>query len=288
MTQESLFVLAETAVDAVLAVLAELGVDDSQQGAVAMPEEAGSAFDGFELPVQAATIDDPAAGHTTFVFTQPGAARLAAATAAEGQSADIGAIGALLGTLGTAAADAVAVQVGESAASVPPQTRLVSEADPAEAWEAGATVAVGALTICGEPAVIVLAVAAEALGRVEDSGPEAVELDGEACGVDGAIAGDALRPVKVRLWAELGRTRMALGRAVGLAPGEVVELDAAVDDPVTIFVNGVRLGSGHLVVGDDGEWAFRVLEVSAAPAVRRELNGAAASNDNATVEGKEA
>ena len=81
---------------------------------------------------------------------------------------------------------------------------------------------------------------------------------------------------------------MALGRAVGLAPGEVVELDAAVDDPVTIFVNGVRLGSGHLVVGDDGEWAFRVVEVSAAPAIRRELGGTAVSTDNATVEGKEA
>jgi hypothetical protein len=80
---------------------------------------------------------------------------------------------------------------------------------------------------------------------------------------------------------------MALGWAVGLAPGGVVELAAAVDDPVTIFVNGVRLGSGHLVVGDDGEWAFRVLEVSAAPAIRRELNGAAAP-PNATVEGKEA
>ena len=93
----------------------------------------------------------------------------------------------------------------------------------------------------------------------------------------------------MRLWAELGRTRMALGRAVGLAPGEVVELDAAVDDPVIIFVNGVRLGSGHLVVGDDGEWAFRVVEVSAASAVHRQLEGATAPQpDNATVEGKEA
>jgi flagellar motor switch protein FliN/FliY len=145
-----------------------------------------------------------------------------------------------------------------------------------------------ALTVCGEPAALVVVVPAELLDRVDEAGPAAVELDGEACGVEGAIAGDALRPVKVRLWAELGRTRMALGRAVALAPGEVVELDAAVDDPVTIFVNGVRLGSGHLVVGDDGEWAFRVLEVSAAPAIRRELDGAAASNDNATVEGKEA
>jgi flagellar motor switch protein FliN/FliY len=284
---EALSRLGEAAAAAVVAALAELGVDDVEAGAVATPAEPGSAFDGFELPVQAVTVDDPAAGRTTFVFTQPGSARLAALTAVEGQQADIGAIGTLLGTLGTAAADAVAALAGELAASVPPQTRLVGEPDPADAWEAGASVAVAALTICGEPAAVVVAVSAEMLERVDAAGPAAVELDGEACDVDGAIAGDALRPVKVRLWAELGRTRMALGRAVGLAPGEVVELDAAVDDPVTIFVNGVRLGSGHLVVGDDGEWAFRVLEVSAAPAIRRELNGAAAS-PHAPVEGKEA
>ena len=271
-----------------LSSLAEFGVDDVEQGAITTAEGAGSAFDGFELPVQAATVDDPAAGRATFVFTQPGAARLAAATAPEGQTADIGAIGAILGMLGTAAADAVAVQTGHAAASVPPRTRLVSEPDPTEVWEAGASVAVAALTLCGEPAALVLVVPAELLDRVEVAGSAEVVLDGDACGSEGAIAGDALRPVKVRLWAELGRTRMALGRAVGLAPGEVVELDAAVDDPVTIFVNGVRLGSGHLVVGDDGEWAFRVLEVSAAPALRRELSGAALSNDNATVEGKEA
>jgi hypothetical protein len=42
---------------------------------------------------------------------------------------------------------------------------------------------------------------------------------------------------------------------------------------VDIFVNGVRLGTGHLVVGDDGEWAFRVAEVSAGPVLDRALAG---------------
>jgi flagellar motor switch protein FliN/FliY len=284
MSADALVRLGETAASAFVAALTELGGDDVEQGAIRAVDEAGSAFDGFELPVQAATVADGAGGRTTFVLTQPGAARLAAATAAEGQSADIGAIGATLGRLSAAAAASVATALGASPEPPAPQTRLVAEPDPAEAWEADASVAVVSLTVCGEPAAIVLVVPAELLDRVGVAGHEV-----DACGAEGAIAGESLREVKVRLWAELGRTRMALGRAVGLAPGEVVELDAAVDDPVIIFVNGVRLGSGHLVVGDDGEWAFRVVEVSAASAVHRQLEGAAAPQpETATVEGKEA
>jgi flagellar motor switch protein FliN/FliY len=286
---EALVRLGERAASALVAALAELGGDDVEQGAIRAVDEAGSAFDGFELPVQSATVAGGEGGRTTFVLTQPGAARLAAATAAEGQSAGIGAIGETLGKLSAAAASAVATALGSNAEPPAPRTRLVAEPDPPDAWETGASVAVVSLTVCGEPAALVLVVPAELLGRVDAAGPGAVDADVEACGAEGAIAGESLREVKVRLWAELGRTRMALGRAVGLAPGEVVELDAAVDDPVIIFVNGVRLGSGHLVVGDDGEWAFRVVEVSAVSAVHRQLERAAAPQpETATVEGKEA
>jgi flagellar motor switch protein FliN/FliY len=282
---EALVRLGETAAAALVAALAELGGDDVEEGATRAVETGGSGFDGFELPVQAATV--AGAARTTLVLTQSGAARLAAATAAEGQAADIGAIGQTLGTLAAAAAAAVDALLGGDAEPPPPQVRLVAEPDPAEAWDAGAPVATVALTVCGEPAALVLVVPAALLDRVDAAGPTAVDAPGEACGTEGAIPGESLREVKVRLWAELGRTRMALGRAVGLAPGEVVELDAAVDDPVVIFVNGVRLGSGHLVVGDDGEWAFRVAEVSAASVVHRQLEGATAP-ENANVEGKEA
>jgi flagellar motor switch protein FliN/FliY len=287
---EALARLGEAAGDAFVAALGALGGDDVELGAVTAAEEAGSVFDGFDLPVQAASVAGPGVVRTTFVLTQSGAARLAAATAAEGQAADIGAVGAMLGSLSTAAATAVAVQVGAMPEALqPPLTRLVAEADPDEAWEAGATVVVVSLTVCGEPAALVMAVPAELLDRVGEAAVVGSDTDAasDACGPEGAIAGEALREVKVRLWAELGRTRMALGRAVGLSPGEVVELDAAVDDPVIIFVNGVRLGSGHLVVGDDGEWAFRVLEVSTVSTVHRQLQGALAPT-NATVEGKEA
>jgi flagellar motor switch protein FliN/FliY len=286
---DALLQLGEAASAAVAASLASLGVEDVRVGATSTPEDAGSAFDGFELPVQAATVADSGAGRLTLLLTQSGATRLAAEVAGEGQPPDIGLIGEALSTLAGAAAAAVATRLGSDAAPAPSQARLAAEADPAEAWEAGAPVAVVSLTICEEPAALVIAVPAELLAQLEESELVAVEAGADACGAAGAIAGESLREVKVRLWAELGRTRMALGRAVGLAPGEVVELDAAVDDPVVIFVNGVRLGSGHLVVGDDGEWAFRVAEVSAGPTLHSALEGnAPAAAEHATVERKDA
>jgi flagellar motor switch protein FliN/FliY len=37
----------------------------------------------------------------------------------------------------------------------------------------------------------------------------------------------------------------------------VVELDRPADAPVDLYVNGVRFAQGHLIVTDDGEWAFQ-------------------------------
>jgi flagellar motor switch protein FliN len=64
----------------------------------------------------------------------------------------------------------------------------------------------------------------------------------------------------VRVWAELGRTHMAVGRAVNLANGAVVDLDRAPDDPVDLFVNGRRFATGRLLLVDD-EWAVRIESV---------------------------
>ncbi len=67
-----------------------------------------------------------------------------------------------------------------------------------------------------------------------------------------------LRSIFVRVWAELGRTHMALGSALELAPGTVVELDQAAERPVELFANGLCFASGSLVVGADGGWGVSV------------------------------
>jgi flagellar motor switch protein FliN len=74
-----------------------------------------------------------------------------------------------------------------------------------------------------------------------------------------------LRGVGLRVWAELGRARLPVGRAVGLGPGAVLELDRGVDDPVDLYVNGRRLALGRLLLTEDGEWAVRVESVSPDP-----------------------
>jgi flagellar motor switch protein FliM len=67
-----------------------------------------------------------------------------------------------------------------------------------------------------------------------------------------------LRSIFVRVWAELGRTHIALGGAAELAPGAVVELDQTAEQPVELFANGLCFASGSLVVTADGGWGVAV------------------------------
>jgi flagellar motor switch protein FliN/FliY len=79
---------------------------------------------------------------------------------------------------------------------------------------------------------------------------------------DQLLAADELLDVKVRVWAEIGRTRMPLADAVALAEGVLVDLDREHHEPIELFVNGLRYGRGRLVMVD-GEWALTVDEITA-------------------------
>ena len=65
---------------------------------------------------------------------------------------------------------------------------------------------------------------------------------------------EALLDVGVRVWAEIGRARMALGDAVALSQGAVVDLDRAPEEPVELYVNVFRYGTGRLVLVES-DWA---------------------------------
>lgn len=78
------------------------------------------------------------------------------------------------------------------------------------------------------------------------------------------LAPEALADVPVRLRAELGRTRLAVSRAVGLETGAIIDLDRAPDAPIDLFLNGVPFGTGRLLVVD-GEWAVRLETVLDVP-----------------------
>jgi flagellar motor switch protein FliN/FliY len=90
-----------------------------------------------------------------------------------------------------------------------------------------------------------------------------------AAAAAGAPVGDmplsgALRSVNVRVWAELGRTRMPTGQVVGLPSGAIVELDRDADDAVDLYVDGQHYATGRLVVTDDESWGVRIERVVAA------------------------
>lgn len=78
---------------------------------------------------------------------------------------------------------------------------------------------------------------------------------------DVVLTPDALLDVKVRVWAEIGRTRMPLADAVALSEGMLVDLDREHHEAIELYVNGMRLGSGRLVTVD-GEWALTIDEIA--------------------------
>jgi flagellar motor switch protein FliM len=75
---------------------------------------------------------------------------------------------------------------------------------------------------------------------------------------DGGERPAVLHSIFIRVWAELGRTHLALRDAVELAPGAVVELDQPADDPVELFANGLCFANGALVVTPEGSWGVRI------------------------------
>lgn len=74
--------------------------------------------------------------------------------------------------------------------------------------------------------------------------------------------------VRVRFWAELGRAKMPVGRAIALSEGSVVDLDRKPEEPVDVYVNGSHFGTGRLILAD-GEWALQLETISALTGVEQ-------------------
>ena len=71
---------------------------------------------------------------------------------------------------------------------------------------------------------------------------------------------DRLLDVTVSLTAELGRATLAVGEVLKLGVGSVVRLDRTLAEPVDLFVQGVRLARGEVVVVEDC-FAIRIKEI---------------------------
>ena len=71
------------------------------------------------------------------------------------------------------------------------------------------------------------------------------------------LEAEALLDLPLRVWAEVGRTRMPAASVVGMAEGAIIDLDREPDEPADLYVNGRHFGTGRLILVD-GEWALRV------------------------------
>jgi flagellar motor switch protein FliM len=108
------------------------------------------------------------------------------------------------------------------------------------------------LEACDEPPVRAPRYAKLGRGELERARAHA------RAGAEQPSEGSILHSIFVRVWAELGRTHVALGRALELAPGAVVELDEGAELPVELFANGQCFADGRLVVTASGAWGVAV------------------------------
>jgi flagellar motor switch protein FliN len=267
---QALVELANSTSEAVAGVLTQFVADGVERGgAVTVPADADP-LSGIPTPSVATNVSyvDGVTGGNVFVISFAGARKLAAAMmgmqpeegdVAELSELELSAVGEAANQMMAAAAAATAAQLGEEVEISPPETRIfqtVSEASGVFDRTPHATIV--SFTILGEACRLIQLVPNAFVVRMTRALAELSTDEGQSPAEPGfGVAPAALTPVPVRVWAELGRTRMQLGHAVGLGSGAVVELDRQADDPVDLFVNGRRFASGRLLLSD-GQWAVQI------------------------------
>jgi flagellar motor switch protein FliN len=271
-TEGALVQLGESTADAVAGVLQALAPGDVERGTVTVAGADADPFAGSSLPavVVAVSYVNGVKGGNLFVVGADAARRLAAAMMGQSEPAEaegelseleLSAVSEAANQMMAAAAGATSKVLGQEVEISVPQTHVVvSRADAEALYERTPHGVLASFSIFGEPCRLVQLVPnafvvrmSRAFGAQSGAIFETDQGDGA-----GAFDGDVLRGVSLRVWAELGRARVPVGRAVGLASGSVVELDRSVDEPVDLFVNGRRFASGRLLVADDGDWAVQI------------------------------
>jgi flagellar motor switch protein FliN/FliY len=276
-TEEALIKLADSTGAAIAQVLEIVSSATIERSPVTIVPSGQSPLNSIPVPAVAADVSyvNGVTGGNIFVMTRLGVRRLAAAMmgveameivdSEELSELDLSAAGEAMNQMMAAAAGATSTVLGEEVDISPPETRFfATPSEAADAYELTPHVTTVGFTLLGEPCRLVQLVPNAFVVRMKEAFDELdaqAAADGRARPENGErISSESVRAVPVRVWAELGRTQMPVGRAVGLATGAVVELDRAPDDPVDLFVNGRRFGTGRLLLVDD-EWAVRIESV---------------------------
>ena len=280
---EPLMRLGASTAEAVAKALEAVCSSPVERGEVAVMPGEESPFATLDAPTIAISVAyvDGVTGGNVLLLT-PAAARLIAAAMSKEAAPDgdapagedelteleLSAVAEAANQMMAAAASATSLVLGQAIEIAPPETRTFDSAEAArEAFAATPHATSTTFGVGGEPCRLVQLIPNAFVVRMAralaEHGVEHV-AGGTAGGQfgDERSLDDALRDIRVRVWAELGRTHVPLGQAPELPPGAVLELDRKADDPVDLYVNGLRFGSGQLVLTDEGEWALRLLEVA--------------------------
>jgi flagellar motor switch protein FliN/FliY len=263
--------LSASTTEAIERALHKHSADGIQRGAVHVRADAAEAVAGLALPAVAADVSyvDGVTGGNVFLLPIEGARRLAAAmkgtdpdAVAEGGKLDdleLSAVGEAMNQMMSAAALATSGVLGQDVEIAPPQIRVIeAEADAVELLHSGgsAHIVTADYTVLGAASRLIQLVPNAFVVRMTRA------LDELTQEYTSAPLSDSLRAVPVRVWAELGRARMMVGASLGVATGSVLELDREVDEPIDLYVDGMRFATGRLLVADDGSLQFEVEAVT--------------------------
>jgi flagellar motor switch protein FliN len=267
---DALLRLAESTGEAVAQALETVSQSPVERAGAAVLGGEELPLGSISMPAVAVTVTylNGLVGGTAFVMPAPIVRRLAAAMmGVEDEPGDAGDLSDLqLSALGEAmsqvmahAAGALSAALQEDVATTEPEVGIWATADDAgDAAQPTPHMTRTTLTVLGEQCVLVQRVPKAFVVRLTSLGDALADCaDGGEGASEGGIPRAAIRSVPVRVWAELGRTRMPVGRAVDLASGAVIDLDRAPDDPVDLYVNGRRFATGRLLLVED-EWAVQV------------------------------
>jgi flagellar motor switch protein FliN/FliY len=290
--RDALMRLGASTAEAIAQVLEMFAPGAVERGEVSVLTDGSSPFTGLTAGSVAASVSyvDGVTGANIFVLTAAGVRKLAHAMGmpAPEEGADtelseleLSALGEASNQMMAAAASAIGVVLGQEIEISVPDIKVIG--DPAVAAEEYGSSPHSTSTtflIAGESCRLIQLVPSAFVVRMaramdelndqpvgDDNGPGTSDGGERGGNADSMALVEALSEIKLRVWAELGRTNLSLGRALGLPLGSVVDLDTTAEAPVDLFVNGLSFAQGHLIVTDDGEWAFQCDAVGGRPSV---------------------
>ena len=286
--REALAHLGASTAEAVARVLEMFVPGGVERGEVTVIADGKSPFVNLPTGGVAASVRyvDGVTGANVFLMPAACARGLATAMGAGEQEdgplteLEMSAIGEASNQMLASAAAAISVVIGQEIDISPPDVRVIAaDIDAADVWGAAPHACSTSFMIAGEPCrlvqlvpnafVVRMARAIDEISMEQTAADYSSQSgDGDAGINVGVPITEKLGDINLRVWAELGRTRLPIGEALALPIGSVVDLDRTADAPVDLFINGLCFGHGKLQVTEDGEWAIEVLALNK-PVVRK-------------------